>query len=163
MKLKSDKLYWTNVLPENEICMLTILLYDFLEGRLDYKGFKDAVEEEGYAVSATVKKTRAQAMTVKTLNALKERIKNDELEYGDINNFILTDKDGREIAMRMDVKGIKLAANVGDVRAMTTMRAMRQAEYNILKGYLPSDKISNIEDFNTYMDRNYAPVGRAAR
>ncbi len=165
MKSKSERLYWTKVLPENEICMLTILLYDFIGERIDYKKLKEAVLNEGYTISVEAKKPRTDVRTVKALKEIKTRIEKEAFKYSDISSFILTDKDGREIVMKMDINAIKIAALAGDPRAKAALMAIRQAEYSILRGYLPSDKIKNLDDFNQYMDSQQSCVlaGRAAK
>lgn len=151
---KEKKIVWTNVLNDDDIAFFTTLMFDFMEGKVNFNDLIELGKQKGYIVKPNIDIALKNASTDERKDTLMKKIENNTITYRDVKKFILSNNEYDKILMHIDRIGIGIAANYGDKRAIFMMQGINKTEYNILHGKETSEPIydDEKEDFMKYVN-----------
>lgn len=151
---KEKKIIWTNVLSDEDIAFFTTLMFDFMEGKINFNDFIELGKQKGYIVKPNIDIALKNASTDEKKDTLMKKIESNTITYRDVKKFILSNDEYDKILMHIDRIGIGIAANYGDKRAIFMMQGINKTEYNILHGKEVSEPIYDYEkeDFMKYVN-----------
>ena len=108
-------------LTDNEIISYAQIVDKFLNTEIDYVGLEDMFSSYGVTVEPALRDFPNIPMTREEADKVKERLMSKKYNYNDIDSFVLSSKDFKNVDFNLSGKAVKLLADYGMPEYQDTM------------------------------------------
>lgn len=104
---------YEKALTDQEILFYSQIITQFKDGKIDFANLKNTFLNYGVEIDAILYDFSTQKTTITDAETRNKRVKEQNYLYSDINYFVLTSTDFRNVVFRIDYKAIEVLSNYG--------------------------------------------------